>query len=256
MSLSWLITNLVAALLLPPLNGLLPAVLGMALLSRRPRLGRWLLAAGLAMLFLCSLPIVAKVLLQPLENRYPPLPVDQLASLDVDAIVVLGSGRYRQAPEFGEADDVKQLALERLRYGALLARQSGKPLLVTGGRPDGDGATEAEAMAVSLARDFGVAVRWQEGGSNNTRENAEYSAAILLPEGVRRIALVTHAFHMPRSVPVFERAGFSVLPAPTAYFTSRRPASLLDFIPRYEAVRSAGYGLHEWIGLLWYRLRS
>ena len=256
MSLSWFLVNLAAGFLLPPLNGLLPAFVGLLLLSRRPRLGRILIAGGLGLVMFCAMPIGAKLLLQPLEAKYPPLALNSLAALDVDAIVVLGSGRYRDAPEFGGVDDVKQLALDRLRYGALLARESGKPLLVTGGNADGDGLSEAEAMRVSLARDFGVEVRWLEERSANTRENGLFSAEILLPQGVSRVALVTHAFHMPRAVVAFEAAGFTVLPAPTSYFTGRRPAALIDFLPRYESTRSAGYGLHEWIGLVWYRLRG
>lgn len=256
MSLSWLLTNLVAGFLLPPLNGLWPACLGLLLVGRRPRLGRFLMACGLLVILASALPIVAKSLLRPLETRYAPLPESALGELDVDAIVVLGSGRYRDAPEFGGADDIKGLALERLRYGALLARRSGKPLLVTGGRPDGEGDPEAMAMARVLTRDFGVQVRWAEDKSTNTRENARLTAEILLPANVRRVALVTHAFHMPRSVPEFEAAGFTVLPAPTAYFTDGKPSTMLDLQPRHEVLRSTGYAIHEWIGQLWYHLRS
>lgn len=254
MSFSWFITNLVAAFFLPPLNGVVPAFIGVALLKRRPRLGRFLVVGGLLVVTASCLPIVAKALLQPLEMQYPPLAVEKLASLDVDAIVVLGSGRYRQAPEFGGNDDIRQLALERLRYGALLAKESGKPLLVTGGNPDAAGLSEADAMALVLARDFGVEARWLEGQAGNTRQNAQFSAEILLPLGLRRVAVVTNAFHMPRSVPEFEAVGFTVLPAPTAYFTGTGPATWIDLMPRYEATRSTGYGLHEWVGLLWYRL--
>lgn len=110
-------------------------------------------------------------------------------------------------------------------------------------------------MRISLSRDFGVPTRWVEGKSENTRQNADYSAEILLPQGVRRIALVTHAFHMPRSVPAFEAAGFEVVPAPTAFLGSRRDVMLLDFIPRYDVMRTSGFALHELIGMLWYRLR-
>lgn len=254
MSFSWLLTNLVSAFVLPPLNGLLPAFLGIALLGRRPRLGKGLLACGLAVLTAMSLPIVADSLVRPLEDRYPFLPPENLKTLDADAVVILGAGRYRKPRELGGEDDVKPLSLVRLRYGALVARESGKPILVTGGNPDGYGRAEAQAMRASLARDFGVATRWTEERSENTRHNADYSAEILLPQGIRRIALVTHAFHMPRAVEAFEAAGFEVLPAPTGYLATRRPVMLLDFIPRYDVMRNTGFALHEVIGLVWYRL--
>lgn len=256
MSFSWFFANLVASFLLPPINGVLPAVLGLALLRRHPRLGRWLIALGLAIVTAASLPVVAKYLLRPLEEQYPPLALAGIAKLDADAIVVLGSSRYRRAPEFDGQDDMRQLALERLRYGALLARASGKPLLLAGGKIEGEEFSESETMAKVLSRDFGIEARWLEGRSTNTRENARFSAEILLPLAVRRVVLVTNAFHMPRAVSEFEAAGFIVVPAPTAFMTGGEPSTLVDWLPRYEATRSTGYGLHEWIGLLWYRLRS
>lgn len=253
---SWLLTNVVAAFLLPPLNGLMPALIGLVLVRRRPRLGIGLIAFGLLLLTALSLTAVADALLAPLESRYAVLPLDSLGSLKVDAVVILGAGRYRKATELGGGDDVRQLALDRLRYGALVARESGRPILVTGGNPDRWGLPEAQAMKNSLARDFRVPTRWTEEKSENTRQNAQYSADILLPQGMRRIALVTHAFHMPRAVAAFEAAGFEVVPAPTAFLGSRRPPMLLDFLPRYDVIRSSGFAIHEFIGILWYRLRG
>lgn len=256
MSLYWSLTNVAAAFLLPPLNGLLPAALGLALLRRRPRLGRILVAAGLLLVVLLSTPVVVEALLRPLEERYAPLRPASFSALPADAIVILGSGRDLAAPEFGGADDLKPLALQRVRYAALLARQSGKPVLASGGRPEGEGDSEARIMKRVLARDFGVAVRWTEDESANTRENALASARILLPLGMRRVALVTHAFHMPRAVAAFEAAGFEVLPAPLGYLSTGQPRRATDFLPSYEGMQQGGYALHEAIGLVWYRLRG
>ena len=254
MSLAWLLTNAVAACLLPPLNGLLLALLGFLLLRRRPRLGRWLIGSGFVLLFILSLQFVAHSLLQPLENRYPVLPFATLASIEADAVVVLGGGRYLAAPEFDGRDDVKGATLQRLRYAALLAKTLNKPILVTGGRPDGGASSEAEAMQSALRRDFGVEVRWLEASSDNTLENARNTARILGGQGVRRVVLVTHAWHMPRSVAAFEATSLSVLPAPTAYVASR-PLTPLDFMPRARALEWSSVALHEWIGMLWYALR-
>ncbi len=253
---SWLVTNFIAAFLLPPLNGLLPLGGGMLLRRRWPRLGRALAGLGLLLLVVFSLPVTGKYLMAGLEGAHPALDETRLKTLDVDAVVVLGGGRYRKAPEFGGVDDLRQLTLDRLRYGAYVARESGKPILVTGGSPDGEGESEAEVMQRSLQRDFRLSARWLEGESANTRENARLSAAILLPAGKRRIALVTHAFHMPRSVEAFVAAGFEVTPAPTVFFARGGPPMLLDFLPRYDGVKSCGLALHEWIGMLWYRLRG
>ncbi len=253
---AWLITNFIAAFLLPPLNGILPLVLGLVMRRRWPRLGGGVLVLGLLSLVVCSLPVTGKYLMAGLEYRHPVLPQSALAGLDVDAVVVLGGGRYRQAPEFDGQDEIRQLTLDRVRYGAVVARTSGKPLLVSGGKPDGEGLSEADAMRNALQRDFAFTPTWLEGESANTRENALFTARILLPQGRKRIALVTHAFHMPRAVASFEAAGFQVTPAPTSYFSNRLPPSILDFLPRYDAVKTNGLALHEWIGLLWYRLRG
>ena len=255
MSLAWLLTNAVAACLLPPLNGILPALTGFLLLPRRPRLGRCLIGSGFALLFILSLQVVAQLLLKPLENRYPALPFAALASIHADAVVVLGGGRYVAPPEFDGRDDVTGHTLQRLRHAALLAKTLNKPVLVTGGRPDGGASSEAEAMQSALRRDFGVDVRWLESASDNTRENARNTVQLLGGQGVRRIVLVTHAWHMPRSVAAFEATGLSVLPAPMAYVSSQ-PLTPLDFIPRASALDWSSVAMHEWIGMVWYALRG
>ena len=251
---SWFLTNLIASFFLPPLNGLLPLAAGFLVRRRWPRLGWALSVLGFALVLAFSMPWFGWQLIAPLEERYPVLSEAALRDLDVDAVVILGAGRYRLAPEFGGADDVRLQTLDRLRYGADVARQSRKPVLVTGGTPEGAGSSEAEAMRIALLRDFGVTAQWVEEEALNTRQNGQFSARLLLPQDKRRIALVTHAYHMPRSVAVFQAAGFEVVPAPTAYYASRSGRQVFDFIPRYDAVKVSGLALHEWIGLLWYRI--
>jgi len=95
------------------------------------------------------------------------------------AIVILGAGLYLDAPEYGE-DTISGSALERVRYRAFLHRATGKPLLVTGGRPSNTTLSEAEAMQKTLESAFGVAMRWIEDRSLNTRDNADYSRMILV----------------------------------------------------------------------------
>jgi uncharacterized SAM-binding protein YcdF (DUF218 family) len=247
MSLSWLFNNLVAAVLLPPLNGLLLLALAGLCWRRRPRLGQALAGSGFVLLWLLSTPAVGDALLRTLEGE----PVDALALDQAQAIVVLGGGRYRAAPEYG-GDTVHSATLVRLRYAARLQRQTGLPLLVTGGRPDGGGTTEGRAMSDALMQDFGVPVRWVEEASDNTRENARLSAEILRREGITRVLLVTHAWHMPRALRSFTEAGLHALPAPTRFH--REPLRPVDWLPtRYEESR---WALHEWIGMAWYRLRG
>lgn len=249
MSIDWLLTNLIATLLLPPVSLLLMCALGWWLLSRHPRLGRALLGAALAALWLLSTPIVAGRLLDGLK---PPHTV--LDGSEADAIVILGGGRIRDSLDYN-GDTLGVLTLERVRYGARLARMLDKPVLVTGGMPDGGSRGEGELMRAALETEFSTPVRWVEQHANNTRENARLAAAQLHHDGVARIYLVSHAWHLARAVPEFEATGLKVTPAGFGYHAGARPA-LLDFLPQAKALQDSYYACHEWLGLLWYRLRN
>ena len=109
-------------------------------------------------------------------------------------------------------------------------------------------------MARTLREDFGVAVRSQEQTSDNTAENAKHAAQQLATVGARRILLVTDALHMPRAKRAFVAAGFEVIVAPTR-FLGRRPIDIASFIPKAIELETSSYALHEWIGILWYKIR-
>ncbi len=249
---SWFATNLIASVLLPPLSLLLPMLAGIMLFSRRPRLARWLIAVSFALLWAAATPYVAEGALHLLEERTAVLKKTDGAD---GAIVIVGGGSYFNAPEYGNQDTVSDAALVRLRYGARLQRASGLPVLVTGGRPAGNASSEAAQMKQVLEQDFNVPVRWTEDDSDNTYQNAVNSYRILQKAGVRKIYLVTHAWHMPRSARVFRSAGFEVVEAPTAY-TTRHQIGLLAFVPRAESLRDSKIFTHEMIGLLWYQAKS
>ena len=245
---NWFAVNFVSTFLLPPLNLLLLGFAGIILLNRRPRLGKGLIIAAFALLYLLSTPLIADKLLGAFETSPPFFGNDQNAG----AIVILGGGTYFNAPEYG-GDTVKRLTLERLRYGARLYRRTGVPILVTGGSPAG-GTPEGLLMRDALEKDFNVPVHWVEDGSDNTYENAVFSFRILQQSGIKTIYLVSHAWHMPRAIAAFERAGFRVIPAPTGY-TTNHSTSWLDFLPRASSLLKSYYATHEAIGLLWYNFK-
>ncbi len=245
------LTNQISTFLLPPLFLLLLGMVGLFLWHKRPPIARGLVTASLGLLWLLSMPIVSDSLMQWLEGA--PAALDLKAN-PADVIVVLGGGSYLNAPEYG-ADTVSEFSLVRLRYAAKLQHETGKPVLVTGGKPQHSALSEAEQMKVVLENEFHVPVKWVEGNSNNTLENARLSWQILAPAGIRRIYLVTHAWHMQRAVMAFRAAGFDVVPAPTNY-TRRSPGGLLDFLPSAGALKDSEHFMHEVIGMLWYRLKS
>ena len=248
---SWFITNLVAAFLLPPLSLLLVLALGIFLLYRRRKFAKTLILAAFALLWIASTPYFAEGALHLLEARTTALGSQHESA---DAIVILGGGTYFHAPEYAGGDTVGDATLIRLRYGAKLQRETGKPILVTGGRPLGNSTSEAQQMRSSLEQEFKIPVRWIEDASDNTFENARYSFQTLQKAGIRKIYLITHAWHMPRSAEVFRRAGFEVVEAPTA-FATRYHTNLLAFLPNAGSLGGSSVFVHEITGLLWYRIK-
>jgi uncharacterized SAM-binding protein YcdF (DUF218 family) len=241
-------------LLLPPGIFLLLLLFAWWLRHARPRLSRALFVIGLAGMWAMSLPIVVQWSAKGIEN-IPPLPQDQWATLAqrADAIVILGSGRERNDPSWG-ADIPTGVALERMRYAARMSKASGLPILVTGGLHYGEPPSEAAIMAESLREDFGVTVRWQEGESRTTWENATMTAAILQPLGIKRIVVVTQAWHMPRSVWSFEKAGFSVVAAPVGFLSVDNARPFGGWTPESRAIWQSGQLLNEAAGLVAYPL--
>jgi uncharacterized SAM-binding protein YcdF (DUF218 family) len=209
-----------------------------------------MVVAALALLYLLSIPLVADALLRTLE----PAPSRDSLDKDIQAIVVLGGGTYYNAPEY-HGDTVGRFSLERVRYAAWLHQQTGKPILATGGDPADHGSAEAAQMKAVLEREFTVPVKWIETVARNTRENAYNTFAILQKEGIGRIALVTHAWHMPRAAREFEQAGFKISPAATGY-TTRHRTDIFVLIPSAAALQKSSLFFHEVIGIGWYWLTS
>ncbi|MEO1368199.1 MAG: YdcF family protein [Acidobacteriota bacterium] len=207
------------------------------------------LAASLVALWLTSTPWLGLALLRRLE-RHPPLDLDAFeARSGRDALVVLDAGRYVRP---GGDGDVKPETLERLRHAAALHRRTGLPILAAG---DGAG----PLMATVLREDFGVETRWLEVTSRTTQENADLAAELLTSEGIDRAVLVTHAWHMRRAVASFARTPLGppgVVAAPFGFAgPDRQELRLLMLVPSAGGLQSTTRALHEWIGLVWYRLR-
>lgn len=242
-------------MLLPPAFNILLAAVGLMAWRSWRRLGATLVVLSLASLYLLSLGSVSRVLLSSLEH-YPALDLRALEGRDVGAIVVLGAGRRSAAPEFG-GDTVNDLALERLRYAARVFRATGSPVLLTGGRVREEDFSEALLMKEAMVDDFRVPVVWTEDRSRNTEENAIYTGELLVEEGITRVLLVTHAWHMPRAVEAFRDAGLEVLPGPTGFIrpSSARGGPSMGWLPTAGALRRSAWAIHEYLGRAWYQLR-
>jgi uncharacterized SAM-binding protein YcdF (DUF218 family) len=242
---------LIKALVLPPASLLVLALIGWLMCRRWPRAGRAVTIGSLGLLALMSLPVTSGLLRHSLERGIEPVAAGAHDGR-ARAIVVLSAGLYRDAPEYGD-DTVATLTLERLRYGAWLHRETGLPLLVTGGSLHPGDRPLAEAMAETLANEFGVTVQWVEPGALNTWQNATLSAAILRAEAIGTVYLVTSAWHMPRSLAAFEAAGLDPVMAPTGFQGPIGP-ELIDFVPSAFALAQSTFVIYEWIGIVWYEI--
>jgi uncharacterized SAM-binding protein YcdF (DUF218 family) len=240
-----------AALLLPPASPLLLSAAG--LLWLRHSFGRLLIAAGLLTLWLLSSNAVAVWLAQqvlPQVSVVEPSRQAQLGMSGVQAIVVLGGGIQPIAPEYGQAQPSTSTT-ERLRYGIQLAKRSRLPLAFAGGigwSNTGQGVPSEASTAQVVAAENGLTLRWLDNQSRDTAENATRMHDLLAAAGIHNIALVTHAWHMPRSQALFEKAGFSVLPAPVGFVQpSERP--LLEWLPSAHGLTASRHVLREWLAL-------
>lgn len=244
------VSYVLSSLLLPPTSLVASTLVGVALIRRRPRLGWFLIVGSQCGLLALSLPIVASALARTLE----PPPVNARDLQRAQAIVIFGGGRDLGSPEWG-GESVNQRTLQRVRYGAHLARTTGLPVFVTGGRPDGGVATEGALMRDTLVREFQVPVRWVDSLADTTYENAQMAAKELRPAGIARVVLVTEAIHIPRSQRALESAGLEVIAAPTSY-SGQNPFTWYQLVPGVGALRLTYYVLREWVSQGYYILRG
>jgi uncharacterized SAM-binding protein YcdF (DUF218 family) len=240
---------LLTALVLPPAGPLLLALLGLLLLGRRRLGGAIVTLLGIGTLWFLSCNAVGIGLAHSLLPQVQPLNVKSAEMTGVQAIVILGGGVLGQAPEYGRAQP-SSATLERVRYGAWLARQTRKPLAFAGGvgwAAAGTNTTPEADVARSVLRDeYGLELRWSDSQSRDTAENAKLMAAAMRADHIQRIALVTHAWHMPRAIAAYQKAGFQVTPAPTG-FAAPRERELLEWMPSVHGLDLSRSVLREWL---------
>jgi uncharacterized SAM-binding protein YcdF (DUF218 family) len=243
-------------LILIPSNFLIGiSLLGSILLfTRFAARGRALLAASVVLLAVCGLSPLPNLLLYPLEARFPPWDATRGAP---DGIVVLG-GSIDPEPSAARGVTVYRGGVDRILATAALAhRYPQARIIFSGGSANlvaDDAAKEAD-YALSVFESLGIAKQrlTMERRSRNTSENAEFSRALASPKPGERWLLVTSAYHMPRSIGVFRKAGFNVEPYPADWHTD--PNNLLKpVIFASDGLGRADSAVREWMGLVAYRI--
>jgi uncharacterized SAM-binding protein YcdF (DUF218 family) len=242
-------------MLASPINLLLLGTLAGVVLcyGRHARFGRGLaLTAILILLAAATLPFRG-VLLAPLENRFPQPPADLQPPY---GIIVLG-GAINDLMSAARGQTIFDEGGERITEAVILAKRFPQARVVyTSGTNSVLGGSSNEAarardlmVAMGVARDR-VTI---EDKARNTDENARFSAAIVHPEASQRWVVVTSAFHMPRAMGVFEKAGFHPIAYPVSFYTVGRGFD--DFRPIFDPLgnlKTLALAMHEWIGLAAY----
>jgi uncharacterized SAM-binding protein YcdF (DUF218 family) len=273
----------VGALLLPPAGPLLLVLLGLCCLAIKKRAScAVLVGAGGLLLGLFSCHGVAVWLAQHALPQFAPVQAAQLKAQQVQAVVVLGGGVQSEAPEYG-SPQLNSASSARLRYGAWLAREAKLPLGFAGGVGWASAQTDAPpeglvAQRVAL-REHQIALRFVDMTSRDTQENARAMRELLATTDIRKIALVTHAWHMPRAQrafakvfvaqatsggPVNEAAAspaassvassttsstaWQVIPAPMGFVLPTERA-LLEWLPSGHGLQASRQVLREWLAL-------
>jgi len=257
-----------SALALPPMPLLALALAGACVTRSRPRTARTLVVLACVGLWLCTCSGFARWLERHGLDEPAPLASADRAQLkaraaagEALAIVVLGGGVDETAPEYGRPDLGKE-AYERLRYAVWLKRETGIPILASGGRgwgaPDPSNPPEATRTAELAQAELGTTLRWTESASRDTHENAVNSVALLQAAGVREIVLVTHGWHMPRALHEFRAAAVAAAGASTplritaATMGQAYPAgpALLRWMPSDTGFQRTRLAWHEMLGAL------
>ncbi|KPK38256.1 MAG: hypothetical protein AMJ69_08895 [Gammaproteobacteria bacterium SG8_47] len=246
-----LITGTIEHLIFPPGFIILLLLFGLLLAKHWTRTALGLSVSALLLLYACSIPIVSSRLMMFLQSDFAPLSA-AASRAGAQAIVVLTGGRDSDALEYG-GESVSHYTLVRIRYAAHLHRQTGLPILISGGSVKGEPVSEASLAREALADSFRVVTQWIEDGSRNTWENAQLAAQTLREAGIERAYLVTHAWHMRRATQAFANTDLAIIPAPTAFVVPALGAE--QWLPASSALHQTTLALHELVGMLWYRLR-
>jgi uncharacterized SAM-binding protein YcdF (DUF218 family) len=231
--------------------GLLGAIL---LLTRFARAGRRLMVAALVLLAICAFSPFANFLLYPLEQRFPKWDPSRG---DPDGIIVLG-GPLDADLSSAHGVPVISAAPDRIVSAATLAhRYPNARLVYTGGSPNllHNDAKEAD-YATAMFQGLGISKSrlTMERQSRNTKENADFSKAIVKPKPGERWLLITSAYHMPRSMGLFRKAGFPVEAYPVDWKIGTTEDLFKYYTTANDGLQLVDTGVREWLGLIAYRM--
>jgi uncharacterized SAM-binding protein YcdF (DUF218 family) len=210
------------------------------LLLKKNKAGKILLFAGILLYYLFSITMVSNILLSPLESKYSFLQTEDMEK--ANKIVLLLGGK--------EADVLRGSEVLRIAH----TRDHQVEIIISGTDPLLP--TSEEALGVKrffVSRGLKEENIFIEGRSRNTRENIRNVKEIV---GEKPFFLVTSAYHMERALREFARVGANPIPAPTDFKIKTEKYTLLDFFPDSKNFRNSNLAFHEYLGIIWYRIRD
>lgn len=235
--------------------GILMVLGALCLLTGRVRAAKWLIAPAAALYFLFGIMPLGLAMLRPLEDRFPVL---DPAKLSPTGIIVLGGGVDETLSKARGTTELSEAGGRMTEAVALARRFPNARVVFTGGTAALRGAdiTESDiARKLFLSLGLDESRLTFEDKSRNTYENAEFTKRLVQPKPGETWLLVTSAYHMPRSIGIFRKADFAVVPYPVD-FTSL--GDMRDFLrPSPEArlgLKHTDRAVREYIGLVAYYL--
>ena len=232
------------------------AGLGLLLLILRRRCATSVSGLALAVLVTASLSPLGNMLFTPLEQRFPDMAYPEQP---VDGIIILG-GSYDTVSHSYESELVLHEDTKPVSVVADLAhRYPDAKIIFSGGSSDTSTPSLSEAAIVKQ-----IFVSWGipadrillEEQSQTTEENARFTARMLKPAPQSRWLLVTSAYHMPRAMGAFRKAGMNVLAFPAGPRTHGWQDFWWPTDTATDNLRRVDLAVHEWLGLVAYRLRG
>jgi uncharacterized SAM-binding protein YcdF (DUF218 family) len=230
------------------------AVLGLLLVVLRRPFGRIVTTVALVTLVLAALSPLGNALLTPLEQRYPEL---RYPDQGIDGIIVLG-GSYDSVSHAYASVIVLEEDTEPMAVMVDLARRYPRANIIFSGGTNpswGPGPSEA-AIVKQYFVSFGIAAERIsiEERSLTTEENARFTAQLAHPTPSSRWLLVTSAYHMPRAMGTFRKAGFNVVAFSVGQRTHGWDELWWPATTATDNLRRVDIAAHEWLGLIAYRL--
>ena len=233
-------------------------MLGWMLLFKKPAAGKRLIGMGLLIIFFAGSGLLPGIMMRSLENR---IPAGTIPS-KINGVIVLAGMVNMESSRKGLIELTEQS--DRIIEGIIMLQKYPEAkLIITGGSgylKQGENLKEADYLK-KLAISLGVNEEriLIERNSRNTHEHAVALAKILRAKEGGQWVLITSAFHMPRSFGCFKKEGLNVIPYPVDYkTTSNAPNnfSLISLLPTIGNISNFGIAIHEWLGLVTYRLMN